>query len=222
MVQCIHTGPNNLNQTLENYIWNDNSHLLTSDLIDYHCRYIYMQRLSSDKDVLKHTILSSISQAEAGPFAYAECFDKDTNKYLGIVIENGMNTSVALTNESVINRPSKVAENHRPETNTNPSENPPDPISVPPINPTEEDSEKNQPVLPKKFKGTINLDPERPARDMGRIVDAIIEQLTNIPGAEVNLTLDIYAEIPNGIDRNKERTLTENANTLGFVDKEIS
>ena len=74
-----------------------------------------MQRLS-DKDVLKHTILSSISQAEAGPFAYAECFDKDTNKYLGIVIENGMNTSVALTNESVIIRPS-VAENHRPETN---------------------------------------------------------------------------------------------------------
>ena len=77
-------------------------------------------------------------------------------------------------------------------------------------------------MLPKKFKGTINLDPERPARDMGRIVDAIIEQLTNIPGAEVNLTLDIHAEIPNGIDRNKERTLTENANTLGFVDKEIS
>ena len=81
-----------------------------------------------------NTILSSISQAEAGPFAYAECFDKDTNKYLGIVIENGMNTSVALTNESVIIRPS--VENHRPETNTNPSETPPDPISVPPINPT--------------------------------------------------------------------------------------
>ena len=212
-------GPNNLNQTLENYIWNDNSHLLTSDLIDYHCKYIYMQRLS-DKAVLKETILSSISQAVAGPFAYAECFDKDTNKYSGIVIENGMNTSVALTNESVIIRPT-VAENHRPETNTNPSENPPDPISVPPINLTKEDG-KNQPVLPKKFKGTISLDPERPARDMGRIVDAIIEQLTNIPGAEVNLTLDIHAEIPNGIDRNKERTLTENANTLGFVDKEIS
>ena len=49
-------GPNNLNQTLENYIWNDNSHLLTSDLIDYHCRYIYMQRLS-DKDVLKHNTI---------------------------------------------------------------------------------------------------------------------------------------------------------------------
>jgi len=54
-------GPNNFNKILENYIWNDKPHLLTSELIDYHCRNIYMQRLS-DKAVLKETILSSISQ----------------------------------------------------------------------------------------------------------------------------------------------------------------
>ena len=117
-------GPNNFNQTLENYIWNDNSHLLTSDLIDYHCKNIYLQRLS-DRAVLKQTILSSISQAVAGPFAYAESFDKHENKYIGLVIEGGINTPVALTNESVIVR-SSIAEANRSQ-----------PIIVEPILPIE-------------------------------------------------------------------------------------
>ncbi len=211
-------GPNNFNQTLENYIWNDHLHLLTSDLIDYHCKYIYMQRLS-DKAVLKQTILSSISQAVAGPFAYAERFDKSTNKYIGLVIEGGMNTPVELTNESVIVRPSVAEENRSAPIVPDPN---------PPINTQSGGSGGDTDPIPKpeplptKFKGTISLSSERPARDFGKVVDGIIDQLTNIEGAEVNLTLDIHAEIPKGIEKNKERTLIENANTLGFVDKNIN
>ena len=168
--------------------------------------------------MLKQTILSSISQAVAGPFAYAESFDKTTNKYIGLVIEGGMNIPVALTNESVIVRSSVAKENRSTPTEPDPK---------PPINPQPGGSGGDtnpipKPVpLPTKFKGTISLSSDRPARDMSKIVDGIIDQLTNIPGSEVNLTLDIHAEIPNGIEKNKERTLVENANTLGFVDKEI-
>jgi hypothetical protein len=176
-----------------------------------------MQRLS-DKAVLKQTILSSISQTVAGPFAYAESFDKANNKYIGLVIENGMNTPVALTNESVIVEPT-VAEKNR----LNPAE--PDP--KPPIDPqpggsggVTDPAPKPEP-LPTKFKGTINLSSERPARDFGKVVDGIIDQITNIEGAEINLTLEIHADVPNGIEKNKQRTLIENANTLGFVDKNI-
>jgi len=210
-------GPNNLNETLKNYIWSDNPHLLTSDLIDYHCKYIYMQRLS-DKAVLKQTILSSISQTVAGPFAYAESFDKANNKYIGLVIENGMNTPVALTNESVIVELT-AAKKNRP--------NPAEPDPMPPINPQpggsrgDTDPAPRPEPLPTKFKGTISLSSERPARDFGKVVDGIIDQITNIEGAEINLTLEIHAEVPNGIERNKQRTLIENANTLGFVDKNI-
>ena len=50
---------------------------------------------------------------------------------------------------------------------------------------------------------------------------AIIEQLTVLPGSEVTLKLEIDAEVPNGLDRSKVRTLLENANTLGFIDKVI-
>ncbi len=65
------------------------------------------------------------------------------------------------------------------------------------------------------------LSADRPAKEMHQIVEAIVEQLTTIPGAEVALKLEIDAEVASGLDRSKVRTLTENATTLGFIDKMI-
>ena len=62
---------------------------------------------------------------------------------------------------------------------------------------------------------------ERPARDIHQIVEAIVEQLTTLPGSTVKLKLEIEADVPSGLDRAKVRTLVENANTLGFVQKSI-
>ena len=62
---------------------------------------------------------------------------------------------------------------------------------------------------------------ERPERDMHQVVEAIVEQLTTIPGASVELKLEIDADVPDGIDKAKSRTLLENSTTLGFIDKEL-
>ena len=60
---------------------------------------------------------------------------------------------------------------------------------------------------------------DRPARDIHQIVEAIVEQLTTLPGINVKLRLEIDAEVPSGLERAKVRTLIENANTLGFIEK---
>ena len=65
------------------------------------------------------------------------------------------------------------------------------------------------------------ISPERPARVMHQIVEAIVEQLTTMAGSEVTLKLEIDAEVPGGLDRAKVRTLLENAATLGFIDKSV-
>jgi hypothetical protein len=62
---------------------------------------------------------------------------------------------------------------------------------------------------------------ELPAREIHQIVEAIVEQLTTIPGSEVTLKLEIDAEVPSGLDRAKVRTMIENANKLGFIDKDV-
>lgn len=74
---------------------------------------------------------------------------------------------------------------------------------------------------PTRFLGTVMISPERPARDMHQIVEAIVEQLTILPGSSVKLRLEIDAEVPSGLDRAKVRTLVENENTLGFVEKSL-
>ena len=74
---------------------------------------------------------------------------------------------------------------------------------------------------PTRFTGTVMISPERPARDIHQIVEAIVEQLTTLPDSQVKLRLEIEAEVPSGLERAKVRTLIENANTLGFVEKSI-
>ena len=62
---------------------------------------------------------------------------------------------------------------------------------------------------------------ERPAREIYQIVEAIVEQLTTLPGSEVSLKLEIDAEVPQGLDGAKVRSLLENATTLNFIDKAV-
>ena len=74
---------------------------------------------------------------------------------------------------------------------------------------------------PTRFIGTVMFSSERPARDIHQIVEAVVEQLTTLPGSEVTLKLEIDAQVPSGLDRARVRTLIENANTLGFIEKTI-
>lgn len=74
---------------------------------------------------------------------------------------------------------------------------------------------------PTRFAGTVMVSADRPVREIHRIVEGVVEQLTTLPGSEVSLKLEIDAEVPAGLDRAKVRTLIENANTLGFIEKSI-
>ena len=76
-------------------------------------------------------------------------------------------------------------------------------------------------AAPTRFIGTVMISSERPARDMHQIVEAIVKQLTTLPCSQVSLKLEIDAEVPDGLDRAKVRTLIENATTFGFIDKAI-
>ena len=75
--------------------------------------------------------------------------------------------------------------------------------------------------LPTRFTGAVMISADRPARDIHQIVEAIVEQLTTLPGSAVKLRLEIEADVPSGLDRAKVRTLLENANTLGFIERSI-
>jgi hypothetical protein len=72
------------------------------------------------------------------------------------------------------------------------------------------------PQLPKRFHGSATLEATRVGRDAGRIADEVIAHLTALVGSEVKITLEIEAQVPNGIPENTVRTVTENSRTLKF------
>ena len=74
------------------------------------------------------------------------------------------------------------------------------------------------PSLPKRFHGSVTLDPTRVGRDASRVADEVITHLAGLVGARVNITLEIEAEVPSGVPEKVVRTVTENSRTLKFND----
>ncbi len=71
------------------------------------------------------------------------------------------------------------------------------------------------PIL-RRFYGSVDLDAMRLNRDAPTIANEVIQHLTALHGATVKITLEIEAEIPDGVPDNVIRTVTENCNTLRF------
>jgi hypothetical protein len=69
---------------------------------------------------------------------------------------------------------------------------------------------------PRRFHGVVKLDETRVSRDAGRIYNEIIHHLVTQLGAEVEVTLEIHARLPEGAPDAVVRTVTENARTLKF------
>jgi hypothetical protein len=72
------------------------------------------------------------------------------------------------------------------------------------------------PPQPRRFHGSVTLDPARVGRDAGRIADEVITHLVGLVGASVKVTLEIEADIPDGAPDTVVRTVTENSRTLKF------
>lgn len=70
---------------------------------------------------------------------------------------------------------------------------------------------------PKRFHGTVSLDPTRVGRDAGQIAEEVIAHLAGLVGAKVSITLEVEAEVPSGVPEQVVRTVTENSRTLKFT-----
>lgn len=68
----------------------------------------------------------------------------------------------------------------------------------------------------KRFFGSVELDPKRAGRDAGSIAEAVIQHLELERGANVKVTIEIMADLPEGADERTIRTVSENCKTLKF------
>lgn len=169
-------------------------------------------------------------------FAYADSFDESAKRYLGL--RCGQRVTLSEDNLSGLLVKSDVALNQqKAET--------PSPLVIPPTSPgvveprvpyglsggnatgtgTGGVAPGNgtgnitvQPVEqpPKRFYGSVTLDPNRVGRDAGKIADEVISHLVGLLNSKVTVTLEIEAEALSGVPDNVVRIVTENSRTLKF------
>jgi predicted AAA+ superfamily ATPase len=189
-------------------------HVSIKQLVEDFARYLYLPRLA-EPSVL-------IGAIQGGPalltwaqdaFAYAESFDETAGRYRGL--QGGKLVTLSGPDSPGLVVKAEVAKRQLEAEAVPP---PPGPGPIPPgpgPGPTPPSPPAPAPKV-RRFHGNVDLDPTRVGRDAGRIAEEVIAHVVSLPGAEVKVTLEIEATIPEGAPEHVVRTVTENSRTLKF------
>ena len=202
-------------------LWRGKNHVPVRQLVEDFARYLYLPRLKSP-DVLLESIRSGLGLLlwHQDSFAYADSFDEAAGRYRGL--RCGQPVLITSTDPGLLVRPEvalqQEGEAKTPAATTGQSTESGGGLSgggtgtIKGAVPT-----PKGPRAPKRFHGSVSLDPNRVGRDAGRIADEVIAHLVGLIGSDVTVTLEIEANIPNGTPDNVVRTVTENGRTLKFT-----
>jgi predicted AAA+ superfamily ATPase len=206
-------APSRLRMELDGVpLWRGDS-VAIKQLVEDFGRYLYLPRLK-DSSVLLGAIREGLGLLtwEKDSFAYADSYDESAGRYRGLrggqqVFSVDADSPGLLVKSEVTRRQIDAETKSEPPPVDGPAPIPPGPGPEP----TPREAAK-----PKRFHGSVELDSTRVGRDAGRIADEVISHLSGLVGANVKVTLEIEAEIPNGAPDNVVRTVTENSRTLKF------
>ena len=192
-------------------------HVEIRQLVEDFGRYLYLPRVRGP-EVLLGAIRDGFSLLtwEKDSFAYAESYDEGAGRYRGL--RGGQQVLAVDADAPGLLVKSEIARKQL-DAETRPEPTPPvdGPTAIPPgpgpgpVSPITPEAPK-----PKRFHGSVELDPTRVGRDASRIADEVISHLSGLVGASVTVTLEIEAKIPDGAPDNVMRTVTENSRTLKF------
>lgn len=198
-------------------LWRGN-HVAVRQLLEDWSRYVYLPRIK-DADVLINAIRDGVSLVtwERDGFAYADGFDEKAGRYQALRAGQQL-PSIDPEGQGVIVKPDVARRQMeeeaatappppgRTETGRDPDAAPPGPGTAPPL---------PEPQI-RRFHGRVRLNPLRVGADAGKIAEEIVSHLAALKEADVAVTLEIAADLPNGASDQTVRTVTENCRTLKF------
>jgi predicted AAA+ superfamily ATPase len=199
-------------------------HVSVRQIVEDFARYIYLPRLRSPA-VLLEAVREGLCLLtwQQDSFAYAEAFDEQAGRYRGLRCGQMVNiTEDNLSGLLVQPAPASM----QCESESAALRNSTQSISVKTDGDERREfdetaagseSQTDKPQRPKRFHATVQLETARTGRDAGRIADEVISHLSGLLGTSVRVTLEIEAEIPQGVPENVVRTVTENCRTLRFT-----
>jgi hypothetical protein len=201
-------SPDILRMELDRFIWGEGKgwSVGLQQLWEYLAKYCYLPRLF-DQDVLVEAVRHGVRRIDA-PFAYATGISTE-GYHTGLVFHAA--GQVFFDDRSLLVHPDHV--NEPPPPPPKPGTGP-----LPPVEPEPErmTPPPPEPKLTTRYYGRVAIDPQRVNREVGLIVEEVIERLTGLLQCEVEISIEINANLPEGFDEATIRTISENSRTLKF------
>ena len=209
-------APALLNMQLENLLWQDRNELNVGELWKLLCTYCYLPRLASF-EVLQTCIQNGVNSEDY--FAYADSVSDGRyialkyNQYVGFIDRSGYIVKQVVALKQKAADAQKAADPQpswsvQPDTPTDsPVTHGPAPVS-PVVTP--------QPPKPQNchFEMITTLDSTRVVKNIGNLMDEVVNHLMQVEGANVEIKLLVEATMPDGTPVTTVRTVTENCKTL--------
>jgi hypothetical protein len=198
-------------------LWKERGDISVADLWKAYCEFPYLTRLASI-DVLNEAIGIGVANFswESETFAYADAFDGE--KWVGLVTAQHVSPRPG----GLVVRPTEATQQLNKIPVPIPGAGGEEGLPQPEGGESGGQGEGNKPtpVLSKtKYYGRFNLDSVRAVRQLGEILESVIEHLVK-SGGDTNLILEINSTSA-GFDDRTQRVVKENAAQLGVESQEF-
>ncbi|MFQ5700117.1 MAG: AAA+ family ATPase, partial [Myxococcota bacterium] len=201
-------------------------HVSVKQLAEDFARYLYLPRLR-DTGILLAAIRDGVTLLtwEQDSFAFADSYDEESGRYRGLRRCQKITLTDADT-PGLLVRPEVARQQFDAEAAASSAATGPSPAPTGTANEGAETTIEpggsgaptdTEPAGPRRFHGSVQLDPTRVGRDAGRIAEEVLSHLSGLVGAKVKVTLEVEAEFPDGAPQHVVRTVTENSRTLRFT-----
>ena len=185
-------------------------------------RYCYLPRLS-DSSTLNRAIEDGVSLItwESDSFAYADSYDESAERYRGL--RGGQ--QVMVSESGVLVKP-EVARAQMDADTGQTGEQP----TLPPENGDKPGTGSTKPgggdvadkaTGPRRFYGSVSLDPVKAKLSFSEIVDEVVEHFTSQYTSEVKISIEIEVNSEQGFSEHVVRTVRENCGHLKFGSAEF-
>jgi hypothetical protein len=214
-------------------LWRDAGEITVGELWGYFTRYTYLPRLVR-REVLDSAIEQSLSAVlvDNERFAIASGKDAETGRYRSLLVAPNPNTRLQITDSTLLietERAQKQADADRIAAAREAAMNAAADGDLADVGPVDfvwtgsSAADGNEPseaesaleAVLARFFGSVKIDSDRYARDIGNVTREVIDRLAGA-GARLDITIDIQATKPDGFDESEVRTIGENARVLKF------
>jgi predicted AAA+ superfamily ATPase len=239
----VEIGASRIRRNLDNFLWSNRDSVSVQELVDWCRKYLYLPRLSSDDVIFNGLTNAQASLQGESTFYLAEGFDEATGRFIGLKPQGQLQSAATMRMLIVKN---EVAEAQIEADRQKVAPPPPPGLGDAPRRDTgqsnaagaggsnassSEGTSKggtgvNPPVDPppaqrSTFTGSLKLDPVRAGLQMGQFLEEVMSHLQALPGAEVNLSVEVHVKAPNGIDDQTARIVLENAAALKLDNPQV-